>query len=73
MSNAIFAPAFDGRILPVDAVVAQRSAQLSVPNPRRLQDGLIAATAPVHSMTIVTRNVADFAPTGARLLNPWDA
>ena len=65
-------PAFDGRILPIDAAIAQRSAQLSVPNPRPLQDGLIAATALVHGMTVVTRNVADFAPTGVRLLNPWE-
>jgi predicted nucleic acid-binding protein len=71
--NGHVLPAFDGRILPVDAVVAQRSAQFSVPNPRPLQDGMIAATALVHGMTVVTRNVADFAPTGVRLLNPWDA
>jgi len=66
-------PAFDGRILPVDTAVAQRSAQLSVPDPRPLQDGLIAATALVHGLTVVTRNVADFAPTGVRVLNPWNA
>jgi predicted nucleic acid-binding protein len=65
--------AFDGRILPVDTAVAQRSAQLSVPDKRPLQDGLIAATALVHGMTVVTRNVADFAPTGARVLDPWSA
>jgi predicted nucleic acid-binding protein len=65
-------PAFDGRIFPVDTTVAQRGAQLSVPEPRPLHDGLIAATALVHGMTVVTRNVADFAPTGVRLLNPWD-
>ena len=64
-------PAFDGRILPVDTAVAQRSAQLSVPNPRPFHDGLIAATALVHGMTVVTRNVADFASTGVSLLNPW--
>jgi toxin FitB len=63
--------AFDGRVLPVDIAVAQRSPQLSVPNPCSLQDGLIAATALVHGMTVVTRNVADFSPTGVRLLNPW--
>ena len=45
----------------------------SVPDPRPLQDGLIAATALVHGMTVVTRNVADFEPTGVRLLNPWSA
>jgi toxin FitB len=66
-------PAFAARILPVDAAVAQRGAQLSVPDPRPLHDSLIAATALVHGMTVVTRNVADFAPTGVGLLNPWDA
>jgi toxin FitB len=71
--NGQVLPAFDGRIFPVDTMVAQRGAQLSVPDPRPLHDGLIAATALVHGMTVVTRNVADFAPTGVRLLNPWDA
>jgi predicted nucleic acid-binding protein len=66
-------PAFDGRILPVDTAVALRCAQLSVPDPRPLLDGLIAATALVHGMTVVTRNVADFEPTGVRVLNPWNA
>ncbi len=66
-------PAFDGRILAVDTVVAQRSARLHVPNPRPVRDGLIAATALVHGMTVVTRNVADFEPTGVALLNPWYA
>jgi predicted nucleic acid-binding protein len=65
-------PAFEERILSVDAVVAQRGAQLSVPDPRPLHDGLIAATALVHGMTVVTRNVADLAATGVRLLNPWE-
>jgi predicted nucleic acid-binding protein len=64
-------PAFSGRILAVDSAVAQRSAKLHVPNPRPIRDGLIAATALVHGMTIVTRNLADFEPTGAITLNPW--
>ncbi len=65
-------PAFVGRILPVDIAVAQRSASLHVPNPRPVRDGLIAATALVHGMTVVTRNVADFEPAGVAILNPWD-
>ena len=65
-------PAFVNRILPVDVAVAQRSASLHVPNPRPVRDGLIAATALVHGMTVVTRNVADFEPTGVAILNPWD-
>lgn len=63
---------FEGRILAIDTVVAQRCAQLHVPNPRAERDALIAATALVHSLTVVTRNVGDFEPTGVPLLNPWD-
>jgi toxin FitB len=64
-------PAFNDRILTVDIAVAQRSASLHVPDPRPVRDGLIAATALVHGMTVVTRNVADFEPTGVAVLNPW--
>lgn len=65
-------PAFSGRILPVSLEVAQRSAQLHVPNLGPFRDGLIAATALVHGMTVVTRNVSDFGSAGLKLLNPWD-
>jgi hypothetical protein len=65
-------PAFSGRILPVDTAVARRSAALHIPDPKPIRDGLIAATALVHGMTVVTRNVADFATTGASLVNPWN-
>lgn len=65
-------PAFTDRILPVDTAVARRCAKLHVPDRRSDRDALIAATALVHQLTIVTRNVEDFAPTGAKLLNPWD-
>lgn len=64
--------AFSGRVLPVDTAVALRCAALHVPDPRSERDALIAATAMVHGMTVVTRNVADFAATGAPLLNPWN-
>jgi predicted nucleic acid-binding protein len=65
-------PAFAGRILPVDTAVARRSAALHVPDARPVRDGLIAATALVHGMTVVTRNIADFVTSGVPLLNPWD-
>lgn len=65
-------PAFAGRILPVDTAVAQRCAALHVPNPQPAMDSLIAATALVHGMTLITRNVADFQLSGVTLLNPWD-
>ena len=64
---------FEGRILPVDAAVALRCAPLHVPDPKPERDALIAATALVHGLTVVTRNLEDFAPTGARLFNPWEA
>jgi predicted nucleic acid-binding protein len=64
-------PAFAGRILPIDDTVALRCARLHVPDPRKERDALIAATALVHGMTVVTRDTADFAPTGVPLLDPW--
>ena len=66
-------PEFADRTLPVDLAVALRCAPLHVPNPRPERDAFIAATALVHGMTIVTRNLADFATIGVPLVNPWDA
>lgn len=66
-------PAFANRILPVDRVVAKRCATIHVPNPRPAMDSLIAATALVHGMTVVARNVSDFESTGVSILNPWQA
>jgi toxin FitB len=64
-------PSFAGRILDVTLDVVLRSAALHVPNPRPVRDGLIAATALVHRMTVVTRNEIDFKPTGVLTLHPW--
>ncbi len=66
-------PAFGERLIPVDTAVARRSAVLHVPEPRPVRDALIAATALVHGLSVVTRNVADFAPTGAEVIDPWQA
>jgi predicted nucleic acid-binding protein len=66
-------PAFSSRILLVDTAVALRCASLHVPNPRSYRDALIAATALVHGMTMVTRNVKDFESTGVAIVNPWQA
>ena len=66
-------PEFSGRTLPIDTAVAQRCARLHVPDKRGERDALIAATAIVHGMTVVTRNVADFEATGVSILNPWEA
>jgi predicted nucleic acid-binding protein len=65
-------PRFEGRILPVDTSVAQRCARLHVPDPRSERDALIAATALVHGLTMVTRNTADFELAGVALLDPWN-
>lgn len=64
-------PEFSGRTLAVDTAVALRCARLHVPDKRGERDALIAATALVHGMTVVTRNVPDFEPTGVQIINPW--
>ena len=64
-------PRFAGRILPVDTEVARRCAGLHIPDPRAERDALIAATALTHRMTVVTRNVSDFAGMNVQTLNPW--
>lgn len=66
-------PAFENRIFAIDTAVARRCAGLHVPDRRSDRDALIAATALVHGMTVVTRNVADFEPIDVPLLNPWIA
>jgi len=64
-------PEFSERTLSIDQAVALRCARLHVPDPRPERDAYVAATALVHGMTVVTRNVADFEPTGVSTLNPW--
>lgn len=65
-------PEFANRTLPVDMALPLRCARLHLPNPCVDRDGLIAATALVHGMAMVTRNVADFERTGVNIFNPWD-
>jgi toxin FitB len=71
--NHYVLPAFNGRILSVDTAVALCCGKLHVPDPRSDRDALIAATALVHNMTVITRNVSDFASTHVRILNPWES
>lgn len=66
-------PEFKARIFSIDTGVAQKGARLHVPDPRAERDALIAATALVHGMTLVTRNLPDFELTGVSLLSPWVA
>lgn len=61
------------RVLPVTREVADRWGRLNVPDRLPAVDGLLAATALVHNMTIVTRNVADVRRTGAKTVNPFEA
>lgn len=62
---------FSPRILPIDLKVSDLWGRLNVPDPLPTVDGLLAATALSHDLTLVTRNTADVQRTGARLLNPF--
>jgi predicted nucleic acid-binding protein len=59
------------RVLPIDETVAETWALLGIPNPLPLVDSLLAATAKVHGLTLVTRNIADIESTGVALLDPF--
>ena len=61
------------RILPVDHDVAEEWGRLSVPDPLPVIDALLAATARVRGLTLVTRNIADIGRTGVSTINPWSA
>ena len=63
---------FASRILPVDTPIAQEWGRLNARTPRNTVDSLIAATALVHGLTVVTRNTADFEGCQVQLLNPWN-
>ena len=64
--------AFSEQILAVDTAVARQCALFHVPEPRPYRDSLIAATALVHRLIVVTRNGADFEPMAVTVLNPWE-
>jgi len=72
LANDVLAP-LAARILPVDAAIARKCAALHVPDPRPERDALIAATALVHGLTLVTRNRSDFEPMGMKIIDPWVA
>ncbi len=70
--NKAVLPGFSDRILVIDLAVAQCCARLHVPHPRADRDSIIAATALVHGLSVVTRNVGDFKQTGVTVFNPWE-
>lgn len=65
--------AHSDRILPIDETIAERWGRLNVPNPLPVLDSLLAATASIHGLTVVTRNLKDIEKTGVRCLNPFSA
>jgi predicted nucleic acid-binding protein len=69
---------FSGRIVPIDAAIANRWGQLAADakragKPLSIIDGLLAATALHHDLTVVSRNTSDFTNTQVQVLNPWEA
>ncbi len=66
-------PAFADRIIAIDVTIALQCARLHIPDRKPERDALIAATALVHSMTLVTRNVKDFVGEGVCCIDPWDS
>jgi predicted nucleic acid-binding protein len=68
---ALLSEAHGDRILPIDRVIAEEWGRMNVPDPLPVVDGLLAATARVLGLTLVTRNVADVKGTGVELLDPF--
>lgn len=71
-------PWFAGRILPITELIAERMGRWAGEGEAKgrsikIADGLIAATAVEHDLTLVTRNVRDFTSFGVSILNPWDS
>ena len=67
---------FEGRILPIDAVIADACGRLmarseALGRPVEARDAFIAATSEVYGLTLLTRNVSDFQPVLKTILNPW--
>jgi hypothetical protein len=65
--------AFAGRTLGIDGEIAEAWGKFSMGRSRPVVDGLLAATAIVHGLTLVTRNIRDVADTGARVVSPWES
>jgi predicted nucleic acid-binding protein len=68
----VIVSSFNGRILPVTQEIAETWGRLSAPDKLPVIDGLLAATAIVHNLTLVTRNTRDVARSGVQVINPFD-
>lgn len=68
---ALLSEAHADRILPVDRAIAEEWGRMNVPDPLPVVDGLLAATARVFGLTLITRNVADVKDTGVELVDPF--
>ena len=68
---ALLSEAHGDRILAIDRAIAEEWGRMNVPDPLPVIDGLLAATARVLGLTLVTRNIADVEPTGVELLDPF--
>jgi predicted nucleic acid-binding protein len=63
---------FSQRLLIVDIAIAEAGAEIRAAHRLSVNTSLIAATAKVHGLTVATRNIDDFTPTGVLVLNPWE-
>ena len=63
---------FAERVIGIDEAIALEWGRVAAIRTRGVADGLIAATAIVHGLTVATRNIADFADTGASVVDPWE-
>jgi predicted nucleic acid-binding protein len=70
--NTLIYPRYQSFALPVSLEISRRAAAFHALPTVELADHLIAATALVHGLTLITRNTGDFAGTGVALINPWD-
>ena len=65
--------AFGPRILPVTVPIAEEWGRINVPDPLPIFDGLLVATARIHGLTLVTRDISDLQRRGLPVLDPWTA
>lgn len=65
--------AFGKRILPITVPIAEEWGRINVPDPLPIFDGLLVATAKIHGLTLVTRDISDLQRRGFPVVNPWAA